>query len=383
MIVLLHRTPRTADVLPMRIAFHGLFLSAVLFSVSVLQPAAHSAAGLIPYPCTFDAESATVTVDTGTSGFPTLTRSGDALETDGIACETATVTNTDTILVRGSGSIYIDLAQGPFAPGLTDEGDGSSEIEFAFPDAPAFPDAAQQIGIGIYGSTSNDAISLRTRFEPIERTSLAFLDLNLNADEASSDADLSLPMYGFGFFTMSLRAGDDRLETEGAWGRLMYGVGGWNLLWIQLGQGDDYALGGADVLDAQRGFDTIDVSSLDQAFDVVLDLGDYPERSPVLMFDDTESTPARFERAFGHDGHDVLIGGRGDSTLHGLGGPDVLVGLHGDDWLAGGDGADDLRGHRGRDRLIGGLGADLLRGGPDSDRCSPVEPEDTPTRCEH
>ena len=73
--------------------------------------------------CGFVAPTATVTIDPGASA--TLTRSGTAIQLNGINCGAATVSNTDKIIVTGStGSetLTLDLSGGPFVPGASTEG---------------------------------------------------------------------------------------------------------------------------------------------------------------------------------------------------------------------------------------------------------------------
>jgi VCBS repeat-containing protein len=65
--------------------------------------------------------------------------------------------------------------------------------------------------------------------------------------------------------------------------------------------------------------------------------------------------------------NDIMIGGRGDDHLQGLGGHDQLFGGAGNDRLDGGAGNDVLDGGAGDDQLIGGSGNDLLYGGSGND----------------
>ncbi|MFB2552432.1 VCBS domain-containing protein [Ensifer soli] len=65
--------------------------------------------------------------------------------------------------------------------------------------------------------------------------------------------------------------------------------------------------------------------------------------------------------------NDIIIGGRGDDSLRGLGGHDTLTGNQGDDVLDGGDGNDLLDGGAGDDHLVGGAGNDTLQGGAGDD----------------
>jgi len=77
-----------------------------------------------------------------------------------------------------------------------------------------------------------------------------------------------------------------------------------------------------------------------------------------------------YQKIFGLDGNDQLIGGAGDNVLDGGAGTDQLfagagadrlLGGAGNDWLDGGEGADTLDGGFGNDRLEGGIGDDTYR----------------------
>lgn len=92
----------------------------------------------------------------------TIARSGDQLFVNGAACGiaplVATVTNTDTVSITGvpmgNESLTIDLSGGAFAPGVTTESSGISEIEFPAVD---LGDGADSLVI--VGSSGADDIS--------------------------------------------------------------------------------------------------------------------------------------------------------------------------------------------------------------------------------
>ena len=97
--------------------------------VAVTVPASHAVAAPT---CALDGGTGTLAVTIGDQGPAVFTRHLDAVWLDGAPCDTATVTNTDLIHVVASTSttIEVDLAGGPYAPGLSLEQDGTSEIEF-------------------------------------------------------------------------------------------------------------------------------------------------------------------------------------------------------------------------------------------------------------
>ncbi|WP_372622377.1 calcium-binding protein [Falsiroseomonas sp.] len=69
-----------------------------------------------------------------------------------------------------------------------------------------------------------------------------------------------------------------------------------------------------------------------------------------------------FERLWGSNHADLLIGSAGDNDLSGLDGHDAINGGAGNDIINGGAGDDTLRGGDGDDILEGGLGRDILFG---------------------
>ena len=130
-----------------------------------------------PVQCSFVDGTVTVSLAAGNSA--TLARSGTAITVNGAACGSATVLNTDLIGVAadgGSVSITIDLSTGPFAPGATDEGDASSEIEFVV------GAGDEPCDLSVTGSASADHI---------DTDGLAG-SVNLNADETVRDDDVAL-----------------------------------------------------------------------------------------------------------------------------------------------------------------------------------------------
>src|SRR5919201_4230830 len=152
----------------------GILPLALAFSL--LWPAAVAQAAV---SCSFDALTGTVSVTFAHGDVPTISRLGDAIAVDGVACGTATVTNTDSIDVAfaddfDSDTVVVDLAGGPLAPGATDEGDGSSEIEIEITGGDGSFDTLR-----IIGSSGPDGFTTD------------FLAVNLNAGETVVDADVT------------------------------------------------------------------------------------------------------------------------------------------------------------------------------------------------
>ncbi len=351
--------------------------------------------------CTYVPGTKTVEVALVAGEAATISRSGDAIALDGAPCGAATVDNTDTIEVTGSGGeddLTIDLAGGAFAPGATPEGGGGEdEIEFAV-------DLPGGGVVRVAGGAGADTLALGT------------LGANLNADEAAGDADVVLA--GPASWEILGRQGADVLRVAGGsgTGAALAGVT------VRAGTGDDLVVagGGGATLDGQGGTDTVSYAG---AEGVRADLAAGTARPEGAAKDDL----AGLEHLVGSPGPDVLRGDDGDNRIEGGKGRDVLDGGKGDDVLKGGEardtvdlrharegvsvnlrtgtatglgedtlvgiedvtgtdrrdtlvgseganalrgrgGPDVLRGGAGRDLLVGGLGGDVLQGGLDGDR---------------
>jgi Ca2+-binding RTX toxin-like protein len=386
--------------------------------------------------CTFDAGTATVQVTLAAGAAATISRAGDAIAVDGVACDTATVTNTDTVQVTGTGAgqeddLTIDLSGGPFAPGASTEGDGGdSEIEFAI-------DLPGGGVLRILAGSGDDALTLGSS------------GANLNAAEAVGDTDVTLS--GPAGWELSGRQGADVLKLSGGDGtgaavtgqtalggtgddHILAGAGGASL---DGGGGNDtvsYAGsavpvradlakgaarregapadaltgfedlvgspkadvlvgdGGANRIEGGRGRDRLVASKGDDVLKGglgrdVLDLRQANVSVSVNLAAGTASgigkdTLIGIEDAIGSDRRDVLVGSMGRNELLGRGGPDEIRGGAGRDRLVGGLGNDDLEGGGDADTLEGGKGRDQLDGGDGRDTCVPGPDPDAWTSCE-
>ena len=217
----------------------------LVLALALLWPAAvaHAAAS-----CSFDAVTGTVSVTAAHGEVPTVSRLGDAIALDGVACETATVTNTDSIDLPfpddfDSDTVVVDLSGGPFAPGATDEGDGSSEIEIDVNRGDGSFDTLR-----IVGSSGPDAFA-----------TVPLQSVNLNAGETVVDADVTAD----DFISLELigGVGDDDLSVDifSSFGRTT----------VLAGDGDDRLSGFGlgffdDVLDAGPGLDVADFSAVNE-----------------------------------------------------------------------------------------------------------------------
>jgi Ca2+-binding RTX toxin-like protein len=126
-----------------------------------------------------------------------------------IPCSGGTPTNenTDHVSVIQSpgaefGSVTIDESAGPFAPGATPEGDGSSEIEFGL-NLPGRLSA-----VAIKGSDAPEAIQIGTL-----PSGAPGVNLNAQEDGASPDVDVEAP--GARDFEIDAEGGDDSATGMG------------------------------------------------------------------------------------------------------------------------------------------------------------------------
>ena len=270
--------------------------------------------------CSFVGNVVTVTVDR--DGVGEIVRDGMEIavrEADGprAACAgaTPTVLSTDTIKVRLVGVSFadLDLTGGPFAPGLTPEGEGASEIEVEVSTTIGALDVVGTAGADVWHWGAGGA-------NPA---------LNLNPAEAG-DGDLDVTVAGHEDEAGALQAngagGDDTII--GAPGAMVRGT-----VAADGGAGDD-------VLSAPR----ID-----------------PDPD-VLAYADLD----------GGSGDDVLTGGGGDDALNGGAGSDRVDGRGGADKLVGGRGRDRLTGGAGNDTIASrDLSSDTVRCGTGRDRADP------------
>jgi hypothetical protein len=180
-----------------------------------------------------------------------------------------TVSNTDTVVVRkgkrvGEGYLFLDFRYGLLEPGATDEGDGSSEVEFD----------VDLEGGEVFGRMTRGPDEVVLDFAG-GRTAV-----NLNATEAVDDADLevgprdSFYLHGGGSgdqlsvlqgpplgkieFLPVLEGGEGEDLIQGGPGADALS-GGFGSDQVDAGAGPDFvfAFGGSDVIDCGPGRDTV------------------------------------------------------------------------------------------------------------------------------
>ena len=328
--------------------------------------------------CGFVAPTATVTIDPGASA--TLTRSGTAIQLNGINCGAATVSNTDKIIVTGStGSetLTLDLSGGPFVPGASTEGTGAAEIELELGLAgqPVFgPDKLVVLGTG-NGDTYR----------------LGSTGVNLNDDD---DADITgsgggaLVNTNTELFSVLGAGGNDTISGQGAVNGVVSPVPSPLALDLQGGNADDTLTGGnyADTITGGPGTD-IEAGGLNTdtfVEDAVANGNDNFSGGPGI--DDKLDYGARTAGltvsldGLANDGQpgmeldnvqtdvESFVLGSGNDTFTGGGGAQIRVSAGaGTDTITGGTGSEALYGGPNNDTIHGGLGNDLIYGGMGDD----------------
>src|SRR5262245_5253322 len=311
----------------------GITASALGFAAYLMLtavPAQAATEGLAT--CTYDAVDRQVTVRSP-AGSNVSVRVGaggaivfddDLTASDGVACDVASVANTDGITAEPGNNFAIDLGGGPFAPGETPEASGTSEIEIDVDGS-----VNDLNDLGIEGSGGDDTITVGNGLNAPSGGQLAAGAISLNTD---GDADVTFN---------DNEDGDGDLLVEGNNGNDSISFAGGSGTGAFLEQSGPAAFGGNNAADsgtnADDGNDTLTGS------DFVTSDGD---------------------RLFGDEGNDTLTGGAGEDDLSDAG--DVDTGLtcatDENDVLIGGAGSDDLNGGDGNDLLDGGNDDDFENG---------------------
>jgi hypothetical protein len=235
------------------------------------------------------------------------------------------VSTVDTLRIVTSGDAYVllDLAYAPLAPGSSDEGDGSSEIETQF---------SSEFGL-LYVRGTPGPDRYVTRISGREEPRMT-VNLNAQSDRDRDDPDITAQPPGL--VAIFAGRGDDRLGN----------------------------LAGADVV-ADEWFYSSYLFMLGGPGDDVIAAG-------------TSRGDAR-----GGRGDDTLRAGPVGTTLDGGPGEDVLTGSSSRDRLDGGDGRDRFEARGGRDSIAARDGiAETLDCGPGHDRIRNADDSDRRQRCE-
>jgi hypothetical protein len=188
-------------------------LPAILTVAAVIAMPSPVAAGEPATFCDYTAANHRVTVQiVGSPTHTVISRDGlGHINLDGTWCDaTATVTNTDGIIVTGDGdlqTLVIELANKGFKPGFTNEAGKSDEIEFTIDLGPGSDtlfingtNAVQKVDFGQGNS----------QFVVVRR-------INLNSAE-STGVDTDVSVTGVEVFGIDVMGGNDRVRAQGKQG---------------------------------------------------------------------------------------------------------------------------------------------------------------------
>jgi Ca2+-binding RTX toxin-like protein len=337
-----------------RVGGISLLGSALLFVLVAIgtMPAVAAAA------CSFDAGTAIVSVTLGAGDTTTMSVGGAGeVLVDGAQCDTATVTNTDTVSINGSTgdeTVIIDQAGGQFAPGKTPNGSGNDQIEFSVDLGTGSGDSLTldsvsgvsntitlgSAGINLELSSATDDVADVT-YTNVENVAVGGSDAGdtiTGAGSPGTGSAITLPL------TLDGGAGSDSL-TGGAGNDALSGFGGHDTL-------DGRA--GNDALDGGLGIDTAGYTADPSGVTVKLAAGTATDGSGG------SDTISAVENVAGSALPDTITGNGGDNVLNGNDGPDVLDGAGANDTLNGRAGDDRIVSRSGNDALNGGAGSDTV-----------------------
>ena len=342
-------TPR-ASWCSLAVVRRGLAIALVTASIVTSVPTA--SATLIP--CLYDEDTGQIDATTEAGFVQIYLVNGDEIYANSQPCGGATTATAETITIAAEegAEVEITLEFGPFAPGRTDEGDDSSEIEFQITGGPAL--------VTITGSSGPERITAGSVESISEGGPVGAL--NLNGAETTDDDDLFIEYGSLLALHVALNGGNDRFDAGGDGDSSLDRV-------LKAFQATTTVEGGAgsDTLEpgAGRGEFWGDAASapLDDAADT-LTMAWVPAECTVTVRNDLVGAESSF--ACGLDGEpfdaglfERIVGHAGPSFLVGSGGGDVIRGGGGDDDIVPGLGADEVVGGPGWDALIGGVSAPL------------------------
>jgi len=360
--------------------------------------------------CSFDPASATVTVNVNGRDAKLLARQGSGeILLNAVPCGGATLSNTDVIQVGGGSLDDSVRVTGNFAPGLTAEPIGGSEIEIVL----ALGGGRDTVAVDLNDAnnrrvlTSGGLDTGEDGDEDITTAGCEELSIRALGGHDTIDASAYTGTPAGGRLVLDGGSGNDRLIGDdgetwifGGFGNdTLQGRGGNDRTFdgpdsdtVSGGAGNDrfYAdggsLDGSDVFRGDGGEDTVDYRSRTGGVTVTIGNGLADDGAPG----EGDWVDLDIENVVGGKGDDVLVGsdrrntirGRlGNDEIYGGGSGDSIFGDDGNDMLFGEDGADELEGLGGDDILSGGAGADDVQCGAGTDEAED-DPLDTFSECE-
>jgi Ca2+-binding RTX toxin-like protein len=339
----------------------------VWLALAVLAAMALPSTPALAAQCSFDAGTHTLSVTSDdVDGVNVESVAGD-LEINDVVCASIADLDTVAIDIAGSGTLNMHLDGGPLGPGFTDEGDGSSELEF---DVVGVNDS---MSVQFLGSPAADGLSAgqRTTVDGVVR------EIDMNVLDELGEEDVDVVVHGTsGAISFRGEDGDDELIGTGTGAAGSEPLG--STLSIDDGDGSDLLIGGngpdtiivdlhddgADTATGGPGYDVVGVFALaGQDNNVTLDNFNNDGTACAFGLCDDDNIGSDFEVVAGYSADDRIVGGPGDQLLYGQWGNDQLYGNTGDDELFGDADNDLLAGGEGDDVLWDGEGADVFLGG--------------------
>jgi Ca2+-binding RTX toxin-like protein len=313
--------------------------------------------------CSFDPVAAAVTVSVnGQDAHLGVDRVTGAIRLELVPCGDATVFNTNIIQVNGGALSDNVFLSGSFAPGLTPEADGASEIEISFALGDGYDDAVFNLtrGRDVFTFTS-DGVDVGNDLDRDILTA-GVESIEVYGREGNDRIDASAytsrpPAYG-GIILLHGGSGQDTLIGSPILGNYLHGNDDADRLYggdlgdsLYGGTGDDLLVGdgggdvfysdavadGADDMRGGAGFDRVSYRS--RVNDVTVTLDNAADDGEIGEGDNVR---ADVEWVMGGRGSDVLVGNGFANRLYGYGGNDELYGEGGNDVLSGGFEADYL-----------------------------------------
>ena len=358
-----------------------MVLALALASAAVVLTAPQASA----VQCAYDTVSRSLAVSTTSTdaSYLVIQANGPYLEVGGVFCALLAEVNTVTINASAKPNIefyfYLDS---PLGPGFTNEGNGSSEIEFMM------DGLTDQTSMTIWGTPAADKVTLGWLFDPATGSSRGAINLNGFVDGATSDNDIILNTFP-GHIRVVGEEGDDVLSGNGTGTfqsrpnfvpLLLHGDVGANQL--TGGYGDDRIVfaealtpEGADVLSGGAGgVDTVEAWNVGEPSSIRASISLDGVANDGSRCPGTEcngdSVAADFERVVGSGASEIITGNDAPQYLEGGDGGDLVQGLGGNDTLGcgtgtyeGGGGADTIQIPSERYTPVCGI----LRGGAGTD----------------
>jgi Ca2+-binding RTX toxin-like protein len=355
---------------------------AVFVGISAVSLPSASAAPL----CALNSAAHSLAITAQPSARVTIAAKAPYLTVNDVACALLTEVNSVSIDMAPSPSslLIFDLHPGPLGPGFTDEGNGSSEIEFQISGMTSATD------VDVSGSPAGDWLRAGQFLNKITGVVTGQLNLNGFVDGATQDVDVSFTSFP-GRVELFGSDGNDTLSGTGV-GVFQTGAYGGSMRELD-GLGADQLVGGSgndQISTDNLAGDTGNTFSGGPGTDTFSTGGSSGENAAIRLdgvANDGLDCPGGacagnnvagdFEILRGSVSDDYIVGDADAEVISGEGGIDIIKGLGGNDTLR--NLTDDrfpgrpnaLYGGPGDDQLFGSAGtADTFQGGRGVDTVS-------------